>query len=195
MRRGDYPCTPRQLFTANASLPRARFLETGGFDASFSRAEDVELGYRLEALGMSFVFDADARVWHYPERSFASWRAVPYRYGQADVAMHRDKGHRALGHALEEFHRRNVLTRMVTRACVGHPARERVVTSALAAVVSGADALRLGRLGGPALSAIFNVRYWEGVSDAIGGPAVVWDAVAARRSALASAAVRGGSRT
>src|SRR5262249_5227827 len=40
MLRGDYACTPRQFYTANATLSRARFLEVGGFDTTFKRAED-----------------------------------------------------------------------------------------------------------------------------------------------------------
>src|SRR6185503_7804632 len=43
MRDGVYPCTPRQFFTGNASVPRARLIAAGGFDARFVRAEDVEL--------------------------------------------------------------------------------------------------------------------------------------------------------
>lgn len=185
MRRGDYPCTPRQLFTANASMPRSRFLESGGFDVAFARAEDVELGYRLETLGLIFVFDPTARVWHFPARSFASWRAVPRRYGQADVAMYRNKGHRALQHALEEFHGRHVLNRWLARACVGRPIPMRLVTTALPAVVIAFDAAGAGRAAGPLLSALFNLLYWQGLSDSLGGPAVVWSAVSERRPPFA----------
>jgi GT2 family glycosyltransferase len=185
MRRGDYPCTPRQLFTANASVSRSRFLESGGFDIGFARAEDVELGYRLEALGLTFVFDPTARVWHFPGRSLASWCAVPRRYGEADVAMCRDKGHRALRLALEEFHGRQALSRWLARSCVGRPVRMQLATSALMGVVSALDGAKLGRAAGPALSALFNLLYWEGVSDSLGGPAVVWEAVSERRPPVA----------
>ena len=49
---GEYPCTPRQFYTANASLSRGQFLDVGGFDPRFQRAEDVELAFRL-ATGVS----------------------------------------------------------------------------------------------------------------------------------------------
>ncbi len=181
MDRGVYPCTPRQLFTANASLPRRRFVAAGGFDVTYVRAEDVELGYRLMAMGMAFVFEPAARVWHYPGRSFASWRTVPYRYGQADVAMHRDKGHPALQYALDEFHDRHHLSRFVARLCVGQPVWRAVGTAALIGAVHVFGSLHHRRLAGAALSVLFNLRYWQGVSDSVGGPAVLWSAVAARR--------------
>ena len=56
MLSGEYPCTPRQFYTANASLSRDRFLEVGGFDGTFKRAEDVEMAYRMRDRGASFVF-------------------------------------------------------------------------------------------------------------------------------------------
>ena len=74
MRLGRYACTPRQFFTGNASLARSWFSLSGGFDHGFGRAEDVELGYRLRDLGLRFVFEPKAKVWHYPQRTFASWR-------------------------------------------------------------------------------------------------------------------------
>ena len=185
MRRGLYPCTPRQLFTANASLPRERFIATGGFDVTFVRAEDVELGYRLKAMGLAFVFEPAARVWHYPGRSFASWRTVPYRYGQADVAMSRDKGHPALEYALEEFDARHRLSRIVARLCAGQPIRTGVVLRALGGAVHVFGSLGLHGLAGAALSVMFNVLYWQGVSDSVGGPAALWGALAARRSSVA----------
>lgn len=179
MLAGQYPCTPRQFFTANASVPRSWVVAAGGFDVAFPRAEDVELGYRLEALGVHFVFEPAASVRHWARRSFRSWRAVPYRYGRADVAMHHDKGHPALQYALAEFHDRHPLSRVVARACVGHSLRSRIGAAVLIGVVQALEALRLGGLAGPALSALFNLLYWQGVSDSLGGPTVVWTAVAA----------------
>ena len=77
----------RQFFTGNASLRRDSFLATGGFDPSFHRAEDVELGYRLAALGIQFIFEPSARVWHYPVRSFAAWRLTPATPSSAASTM------------------------------------------------------------------------------------------------------------
>jgi GT2 family glycosyltransferase len=115
MRNGEYPCTPRQFFTANASLPRARFMLAGGFDPAFTRAEDVELGYRLRDLGMRFVFEPRAEVFHYATRTFESWCRTPYQYGRGDVVMASTKGHESLSVARHEFTARRSL-RVRTRS-------------------------------------------------------------------------------
>jgi GT2 family glycosyltransferase len=167
---GRWPCTPRQFFTANASLPRERFLSSGGFDTTYRRAEDVELGYRLEDAGMRFVFEPNARVWHYPRRSFAAWRRTPYEYGRSEVRMDRDKGHDTLAVAFEEFQtKRHSLNRALARICVGRSFALAPVALALRAAVGVTDALRADRAAAAALSALYNLLYWQGVSDALGG--------------------------
>ena len=55
---GRYEATHRQFYTGNASAPRARIVEVGGFDHRFRRAEDVELAYRLHMTGLKFEFNA-----------------------------------------------------------------------------------------------------------------------------------------
>jgi GT2 family glycosyltransferase len=178
MLAGLYACTPRQFFTANASIERQRFVDTGGFDPAFARAEDVELGYRLRDLGSHFAFEPGARVTHYPQRTFASWRRTPYQYGRGDVAMHRDKGHQALELAYLEFHRRHVLNRRLARVCVGRRFPFAATTLALRGVVHAADAFGANAATQSALSALFNLLYWQGVNDEIGGRTELWRSVA-----------------
>jgi GT2 family glycosyltransferase len=178
MRQGRYACTPRQFFTGNASLARSRFIAAGGFDHRFGRAEDVELGYRLRDAGLGFVFEPRARVWHYARRTFASWRRTPYEYGRSDVAMGRDKGHEALGLAFREFHRRHPMNRALARGCVGRPGVFVAVTLLLRGAVRAADVIGADRPAAAGLSALFNLLYWQGVSDALGGRQAVWRSVA-----------------
>jgi hypothetical protein len=182
MLEGLYPCTPRQFFTANAALPRGRFMESGGFDAGFARAEDVELGFRLRDRGMRFAFVPSATVTHYARRSFPSWRRTPYQYGRGDVVMHRDKGHRTLDLAYQEFHWRHPLSRLVTRACVGRRAPSCIVRSSLAGIARAGDALGAERVALAALSALFNLLYWQGVVDELGDRRAVWRGVAAAQA-------------
>jgi GT2 family glycosyltransferase len=176
---GEFDCTPRQFYTANASLRRERFMAAGGFDSSFKRAEDVEMAYRMRDQGAHFVFLADASVYHYAERSFAAWCRTPYQYGRYDVVMHREKGHEALPCAAHEFHSRHVLTRVLARTCVGRAPLVRAAVAGLRAVAVTTD--RLGARGAArlALSGIFNLLYWQGVCDEFGGPQPVWRTVAA----------------
>ncbi|HYK98090.1 MAG TPA: glycosyltransferase [Candidatus Acidoferrales bacterium] len=180
---GAYACTPRQFFTANASLSRAAFLAAGGFDAAFRRAEDVELGYRLRARGATFVYEPRARVVHYPTRTFASWRGTPYQYGRGDVAMDREKGHEALGLAFLEFRSRHPLSRALARWCVGRRLAFVAVTLALRGLVRAGDAVGERHVTGRALSALFHLLYWQGVADALGGRERVWRSLAATRAA------------
>ncbi len=93
---GVYEPTWRQFFTGNALVPRALLMEAGGFDASFTRAEDIELGARLHDLGAEFRFVPDAIGWHYAYRSLRSWQAIPKAYGRFDVAI--DTLHPGLHH-------------------------------------------------------------------------------------------------
>jgi GT2 family glycosyltransferase len=182
---GKYACTPRQFYTANASLSRARFLEAGGFDPRFRRAEDVELGYRLRNHGARFVFNPRADVLHYASRSFESWCRTPYQYGYYDLVMHCDKGHVALSLATRELHGRNPVNRVLARLCVGRPLMVRGAVPALAGVMRAAECLRAYRPGSLALSGIFNLLYWQGVCDGLGGAEPVWCLVTASGASAA----------
>jgi glycosyltransferase involved in cell wall biosynthesis len=177
MERGLYPCTPRQFYTGNASAPRELLLRAGGFDPRFKRAEDVELAFRLWAIGARFHFERGAEVLHYASRSFASWKRTPYQYGQYDVVMGREKGINTFELACWEFERRHVWSRRLTRACVGRSWRGPAVVG-LFLVAMVADRIGLDEAASFALSAIFNLQYWQGASDELGGPAPVWRAVA-----------------
>jgi len=64
------------FWTCNISLPKEALLEVGGFDAeNFPEAicEDVELGFRLEKLGWSVVYRADAECHHHHELTTAAF--------------------------------------------------------------------------------------------------------------------------
>jgi len=179
MLTGKYPCTPRQFYTGNASLERERFLDAGGFDPAFKRAEDVELAYRLRDRGATFAFNPWADVLHYASRTFASWCRTPYQYGRYDVAMGREKGHEALSCALHEFHGRHPLNRVLARLCVGRRVLIDGAVLVLQGVAQAADWIGAPGVAGLGLSGIFNLLYWQGVSDELGGPAPVWRAIAA----------------
>ncbi len=174
---GKYACTPRQFYTGNASLSRDRFLEAGGFDSSFRRAEDVELGYRLRDRGARFIFNPRADVTHYSWRSFDAWCATPYQYGRYDVAMHSAASGEALEYASSEFHQRHVLTRMLARLCVGRRPLVDLATVALKGVALGGGKLAARRAASAALSGLFNLLYWQGICDEIGDRAVFWRSI------------------
>jgi glycosyltransferase involved in cell wall biosynthesis len=182
MLAGKYPCSPRQFYTANVSLPRARFLDAGGFDAAFKRNEDLELAYRLDAVGAAFVFNPRADVLHYAAHTLPGWRKASYLYGRTDVEMSRDKGLPAFELALREFHLRHPLNRLAARVCVGRGLLYRAAVLALSGTILATDRLKLARPASLAVSALFMLLYWQGAADELGGRDRLWQRIMAQRT-------------
>ncbi|MEI6181267.1 MAG: exopolysaccharide biosynthesis glycosyltransferase EpsD [Chloroflexales bacterium] len=169
MQLGRWAPTARQFYTGNTSLARKHLLAVGGFDERFRRAEDVELAYRLDKLDLRFIFNAQAIGYHYAERSFHSWLGTPYAYGRNDVVFAREHQSPVLKVMRNEFRQRNRLTQALVWICLDHPALSRRVEDLLKQVAD-----RLTRLGSERMtqfcySAIFNLRYYQGVADELGG--------------------------
>lgn len=180
---GVFAPTPRQFYTGNASVRREHVVAAGGFDERFRRAEDVELAYRMRALGLRFAFDPAAVVRHEPDRSLKGWRHVGYEYGRYDVLMSAaGTGRPPLQIAADEWGGRHLLARGLTRACVGHPARMRALRSALPLLLRVSERIGADRASRVACSAVFNVEYWQGVADATGTGSSVWRLPAFARS-------------
>jgi glycosyltransferase involved in cell wall biosynthesis len=162
--------TARQFYTGNSSAARKIVLEAGGFDPSFSRAEDVELAYRLADCGMKFLFNPQAVGYHYAQRSFKSWLATPYAYGKNDVIFHQEKGQTWLLPKISaEFKGRHFLNKAVVRLCLDKPKLSQFFIFSLKLVGIASSHLKLTRLSNMAFSGIFNLRYYQGAADRLGG--------------------------
>jgi len=173
MQRGDWAPTARQFYTGNSAAARQRLLDAGGFDPTFKRAEDVELAYRLADKGAVFVFNPDAVGYHYAERSFPSWLATPYAYGTNDVLFYQKKGQTWLLPTMRaEFHQRHVLIRALTRACLGRPGLGRFGIALLKQLALLSQRLGQEKWSYASFSGIFNLRYYQGVADQLGGRAL-----------------------
>lgn len=196
MLAGSYSCTNRQFYTANASLRRQLFLRVGGFDPAFRRAEDLELAWRLNSLGAGFRFEPQADATHYAARPFASWQRNAYQYGVYDVIMSREKGIPTFELACREFHSRRFANRWLARLCVGRrPLRESTIFG-LALVTHAATRLGAHRIATLALSSIFALKYWQGVSDELDDPNGLWRSVDAQKVLARSQRTQGhGSAT
>lgn len=167
MRRGAWEPTARQFFTGNASVGRAQVLAAGGFDPRFTRAEDVELAYRLAARGVHFVFDPDAVGLHYAARSYASWRRTPYLYGRHDVVFARDRGQDwLLPEVRKELTHHHALLRVAVRTTAGRP----LVRRSLVRTCEVTARVTTGRVARAALSAVYNLAYHDGIADELGDP-------------------------
>ena len=169
MLRGDWEATPRQFYTANASLARRHLESAGGFDPAFRRAEDVELAYRLADAGLTFTFVPEAVVLHYAERSFDSWRANASAYGRNDVIFGRDQGQAWLLESIaHEFHGRHRLVRSLTRMSLRHPRVGRIVAGGAAFTARAASKTGPESVADAALSALYNLEYYRGMADELG---------------------------
>lgn len=178
MQENLYSPTCRQFFTGNTSLARKHLVRAGGFDPNFRRAEDVELAYRLNDMGLEFVFHPQAAGFHYAERSFASWSTIAYVYGKNDVIFSMDKGQNwLLPQIFSEYYSRHPFTRLVTRLCLDRPRLSQAMTASLKLLIEVFHRLKLRPLVSAACSAIFNLRYYQGLADQLGGGEAFWSGV------------------
>jgi GT2 family glycosyltransferase len=171
MTTGEYRPSPRQFYTGNASVALEHVTAVGGFDTTFRRAEDVELAFRLQTRGLRFVFCPQAEAVHLPDRSFRSWSGAASQYGRNDVILGLRRGRPdMLAAVASEFWERNRLNRLLVRLLLRVKRAERALAAPFAAAAW--LSLRLGRrnLSHAICSALFNVSYWRGVSDELGGP-------------------------
>jgi GT2 family glycosyltransferase len=172
---GQWQATARQFYTGNTSVARRHVLAAGGFDPAFRRAEDVELAYRLKDLGLAFVFNPRAIGYHYAERSFDSWKCIAHDYGRNDVIMTRHKGQEwLLSTILREYRGRSFLVRAVAHLGLDRPAASRAITAALRRLMLAGDRLGSARLIYYACSGIFNLSFYQGVADELGGAQHFW---------------------
>ena len=179
MHDGVYAASFRQFYTGNASLPRELFLRAGGFDTSFRRAEDIELSYRLDQLGATFVFDETAIAHHFAERSFASWLAAADAYGRNDVTFARDHDqHWLLPAMATEFKERSVFTRFLVRVCLTRPRLGTFAARALRAI--GCAPWMIPRVASLALSGLYGLTYYRSAGTEYGDTAEFRDMLCAR---------------
>ncbi len=162
--------TARQFYTGNTSLAREHLLKAGGFDEHFRRAEDVELAYRLAQAGLRFIFNAQAIGYHYAERSFHSWMNTPYIYGKNDVIFTRDKQQKwLLPKIFSEFHLRHPFIQWLVRICLDRRNISTGMSAGLKTTAMIGDYLRIERLVQIAYSGLFNLQYYQGIADELGG--------------------------
>jgi len=170
MTGGEWEPTARQFYTGNASLPRSMFLKFNGFDPSLRRAEDVEFAYRLSDNGIRFIFCGQAKGFHYEARSFDSWLKIAYSYGRNDVIFHRQKGQDWLLPVVKaELKKRNFITRFLVWLFLGHKRMMRLISRTGKFLIVGDERLKLKLFSRIACSVLFNLHYYQGVVDELGG--------------------------
>lgn len=186
---GIFEPTPRQFYTANASVRREDVQRAGMFDVRYRRAEDVELAYRLEEGGATFVFLSDACVLHDTPRSFSSWMAMAGQYGRYDVLLSQQGGKRwTLDILAEEFvEARHPALQALARLTIGHRRRMAAVRRLAPLLIRAADGLRLRSVALAGCSALFNLLYWHAFCEEFGGRTMFWRALRTSRGTMAPA--------
>jgi GT2 family glycosyltransferase len=170
MRRGLYDATPRQFYTGNASVDRDSLLASGGFDPRFRRAEDLDLAYRMETAGLRFVFNPHAVGYHYADRSFGSWLRNARDYGVCDAVFARDRARTDVLQIVQDgFRRRPGPVRWATHACVGRPRVASAVRALFKVGYELSEAIHIDRGTRVALSGMYNMAYYEGLAEELGG--------------------------
>ncbi len=176
---GRWKPTARQFYTGNTSILREHLVDVGGFDTSFRRAEDVEMAYRLAERGMQFYFHPGAIGYHYAERSYKSWLTIPYDYGRNDVVFTQQKGQTwLLPTVIKEYHTRNTLVRCLVHACLDRPGLSAAAQVGLRQAAALAGFLGWSAVQRMAYSGIYNLRYYQGVADGLGGAGLFFEAIA-----------------
>jgi glycosyltransferase involved in cell wall biosynthesis len=169
MQRGELVPTFRQFWTGNASLARRHLIAAGGFNPSFLRGEDVELGQRLARLGLKFRFNARARGLHHAERSLDSWENAHASYGRLEVEIFERIGEGAAVEVLaDNWGRVHPGIRWVVATCIGRPRRHAAVRTLLHNHLELARRVRLPLLTEKSCSLLANLMYWQASSDALG---------------------------
>lgn len=185
MTAGQWRPTYRQFYTGNASILRRHVLAAGGFDPRFRRAEDVELALRLREHALQFTFLPEARGWHYVSRSLDAWQRMAAAYGRADVAMARAGWLEVLVIAVEQYHwRRSRFVQVLAALCAGNTRVVRALVSFLGSVAISADRLGAQWLANAACSLVFNLQYYDGVANELGGSRVFRDLMRRRGKEL-----------
>jgi len=163
MDRGVFQPTPWQFYTGNASVRREHIIAAGGFDVRFRRAEDIELGFRLERLGLTFVFCRQAEGLHLLRRPWAAWLDVARQYGRNDVVFGKVDER-----VVEETVYRHPNTRRLIGWGIRHRRLRRLVPPVARAAAGASYRLHASRAAMAVCSAVFNLHYWLGVEETLG---------------------------
>ncbi len=77
----------QDLYSGNVSIPRKVFIESGGFSTDMLVAEDLELGCRLQEIGMKFIFIPAASGVHKDGKTQQELLSESQEQGKAHVKL------------------------------------------------------------------------------------------------------------
>jgi glycosyltransferase involved in cell wall biosynthesis len=160
---GDAVCT------GNMSLRRADYLAVGGFDTSLERAEDIDLGFRLEQDGVEVTFSEEAASVHDSDHtSFAVWRRRAVLYGRCWTRMGRKYPRVLRADPWHAFYAHSAAKRPFVMLAVALPALGAFLAHAAQHAATGADRLSLDRLAVSLTSLLWELEFFRGVRQETG---------------------------
>jgi len=157
------------LCTGNVSLRRADYLEVGGFDVSFERAEDMDLGLRLEQAGVELLFSADAFTIHESDHTdFSVWRRRAVSYGRYGVRIGRKLPRLAQADPWRFFFGNALAKRPFASTTLAVPWLGRALSDAAFRGALAADGIGLERLALSLTSLLWDLEFFRGVREETG---------------------------
>jgi GT2 family glycosyltransferase len=165
-------------YGGNFSVRRKYLEAAGGFDQTLVSNQDVDLGFRLLSMGLTFVFEPSAVGVHRGGGDLPTWKQNYSLRGRMDVAIYRDRGYAGgLPSLVACYHDRHVLSRAALRLALLTRGNERRVVAAGVAGGLATHRLGLSRLSRLSMSVAANVLYWAGVRDGLHGNRQLWELV------------------
>ena len=162
---------PIRVSMSNASISRKHLEETGGFAGWMPSEDDIELGFRLQALGVPIVSAPDAVGERRSRRTFEEWCSLARVRGKLDVSIYRNESSQSGGAAslAAAFRERHPFNRAAIRVASRSQGLERSMLATAARIGVAAHGAGLKRLSRAALSLVANIEYWAGVRQGLRG--------------------------
>jgi GT2 family glycosyltransferase len=162
MERGEFAPTFRQFWTGNASVRRSRLIEAGLFNVALRRGEDVDLGRRLQGLGLEYVFNPKARGLHHAERTLASFCKAHSAYGEMEVALFHSEPKGVEYTLAGNWHRLHPAQRRMLGVLLSTPPGSALARAGLAALLGSPLGSALpSKFRRAACSILANLLFWE----------------------------------
>jgi GT2 family glycosyltransferase len=155
--------------TGNVSFPRADYLAVGGFDSSFDRSEDAELGIRLQKAGLTLVLSKEAASTHRSDHTrLGVWMKRAYRYGINDRRIGWKHESEPGANPWRFLHLMNPVARplLLTSAFLPRVGLVLATTGMWLAIVL--DKVDLKRVALAGTTVVYGMRYFQGVREALG---------------------------
>ena len=163
-RAGRIRVNGTMLATGNVSMRRCDFLSVGGFDASLERAEDTELGLKLERAGVDMVFSEAAYTLHGSDHTdVQTWLGRNYRYGMHHLRIARQHAWAAHADPWRFVFSLPKLGLPFVAVSVLTPGFSRRVSGAMFRTAMIADELGMEKLALRGAGVVFGMEYFRGV--------------------------------